>query len=1066
MLNFQDSVEAMPMRTIRDYREHMHSKLVTQATHNPHLSMDCPERWITSHGFQLFLQFDSAVPLMDPLEPSRRDLITFREQILPPDLLSHAFFSLDNVEDWVMTGPFTTFTRLEMERSRYFPPTLSQQDPLFRPNSSMSTNTRSEAGSEVFSEDPPPLSDCSRPGSAMSIRSESSQASQLPLSASLLPDAAQSNGFNPIRPKLARMPRQPRKAQREERKGMIAISRELWVHELRTIKAIPDTWDVSRDDHRVAYLVDMSEALELLRDDKGIVQSIQAYIRKQDQDSWAGKGSGGSLKGDTDVLAFPGEPGKAVRCRCGQFGCGGMRKCEFLDPQLLENCERYEVDDTERQKLSALVLEANEHESETEWTVIARFFRYVKGLKCKAKVNGVSCSGTAVVVPYKTPIPGQNKYFIGCSAWSPQANEQQKHISDCLRPHINEDLFRYAMDHDGLLPNSPTTHNSCCFTAHPRFGLLNCAYSHMIEGQIKIGRMVPHKCPCEMLIFEPVNPAPALANKAIIFVRKPHSHPIYPRTKPSSADRQKLNAAIDAAGLGSVTTQKLLDASSTRDLYGGKRVSEESPAFADKRLVRDTIAKRRGEAYPHGMGWLGVVNRFTTIDQKKPPVERYIHSVISKNSRLVVMMHPMLAQRVHHMTAIMFDYAYKRIEGELNECDAAGFSNSLNTRILFGSVIGDGLDSASYKTMFSEFWDAVESCTGQTLKLAPFYPDAKLKVIVLDGDIAQALGLGMFLVNYNKPEISGIHTTDPAEIISYSLKMCSVHFQRHINELPKTIPLNIIALAKSILTAKTQEEIDHWNSVMSSQTVTELKNWYEHKLCNPLIFRAINQSLSKIPLGIWNTTPDSTNYVESAHATRNAETSIHLSPLRAIETAEERDNIRVRELLQIELEGVGPKRNNDIYNREKRGLQRRQWTLQKQAQRDADLNNYDNLRAEIELIGEQNQVSLDRERQIRTDIQRLQGELAIDKRRHELKQEIAQLREEAAAEAALRRNLRIQKEETDAKANALRATSLSGVRIQGCHKDSRPSNPDTAATDRSGIDCEYLNHVSRLWHSS
>ncbi|CAK5276887.1 unnamed protein product [Mycena citricolor] len=419
------------------------------------------------------------------------------------------------------------------------------------------------------------------------------------------------------------------------------------------------------------------------------------------------------------------------------------------------------------------------------------------------------------------------------------------------------------------------------------------------------------------------------------------------------------------------------------------------------------------------MGWLGVVNRFTTIDQKKPPVEQYIHSVISKNSRLAVMMHPMLAQRVHHMTAIMFDYAYKRIEGELNECDAAGFSNSLNTY-------------------------------------------AKLKVIVLDGDIAQALGLGMFLVNYNKPEISRIHTTDPAEIISYSLKMCSVHFQRHINELPKTIPLNIIALAKSILTAKTQEEIDHWHSVMSSQTVTELKNWYEHKLHNPLIFRAINQSLSKIPLGIWNTTPD----IPDGQLRRETVKPSIIHLLISIYSAEERDNIRVRELLQIELEGVGPKRNNDIYNREKRGLQRRQWTLRKQVQRDANLNNYDNLRAEIELIGEQNQVSLDRERQIRTDIQRLQGELAIDKRRHELKQEIAQLREEAAAEAALRRNLRIQKEETDAKANALRATSLSGVRIQGCRKDSRPSNPDTAATDRSGIDCEYLNHVSCLWHSS
>jgi hypothetical protein len=54
---------------------------------------------------------------------------------------------------------------------------------------------------------------------------------------------------------------------------------------------------------------------------------------------------------------------------------------------------------------------------------------------------------------------------------------------------------------------------------------------------------------------------------------------------------------------------------------------------------------------------------------------------------------------------------------------------------------------------------------------------------MLDGEVAQALGLGSFLAMYNQPAISNIHTTDKIELLAYLLKTCTVHFQRSVKFL-------------------------------------------------------------------------------------------------------------------------------------------------------------------------------------------------------------------------------------------------------------------------------------------
>ena len=67
------------------------------------------------------------------------------------------------------------------------------------------------------------------------------------------------------------------------------------------------------------------------------------------------------------------------------------------------------------------------------------------------------------------------------------------------------------------------------------------------------------KCPAVMLIFVPVDTS---IHQAVVFLRGPHNHPMHPKTKPSSEDKNKLEMAIQAAGTRKLTVQKLLNGAS------------------------------------------------------------------------------------------------------------------------------------------------------------------------------------------------------------------------------------------------------------------------------------------------------------------------------------------------------------------------------------------------------------------------------------------------------------------------------------------------------------------------
>ncbi|KAJ7029522.1 hypothetical protein C8F04DRAFT_1043205 [Mycena alexandri] len=680
-------------------------------------------------------------------------------------------------------------------------------------------------------------------------------------------------------------------------------------------------------------------------------------------------------------------------------------------------------------------LDSNEREAESVIGILARFYTRILHSKCKVK-----CAGVPTLIRLSNPYSGQ-AYFVGCSNWS--RNEKNKHLYWPIPHNVKEADLRFVMEHDGLLPpirQTPNMNETCTFTTHPRIGLKNCRFSHVVDGKIIPAKMQRRKCPTRMIIFIPVEATPATRHKTILILRNPHNHPMHPKIKPSADDRFKLGAAVQAVGLTGLTARTLLNAPTTSMVYDGNRVAEQSPAFADARKVRDFISVQKKKEHPHGMGWDGVVHRMSTREIDLPKSKQYIHAVVSKNGfKLAVTMHAQLAPYIHRIIHLPIDFTFKRIEGEMDEWEVVGFVDRFHRRLTFASLYCDKKSREAFEQLFIELFATIKRLTGETLKLAPFYPDAKCRIVMLDGEVAQALGFGDFLVNYNNPEISGILSRDPIQLLSFSLKTCTNHFDRHIDELPGDIFKSVIQKLKSIMYLATQEEIDEWHRFCAAQTHPAIQNWYRQKMANPWILPSVNKFLSNISDDNWDITPKQSNLVETAHAGRNAETSIGVGLLTGIMQSEQRDDIIAAELAQFNKDGVARQRFNGAAEREKLSAQRKIWAARKKANRNEQITGYETLKAERDQGNLDNKASLERQKILDAEIKSLQQDLQLDKRRTDLKERINELRRDAGEEQSGRREWAVRRAEIDKELEALRSGTLAGTRINGRRPTERPT---------------------------
>ncbi|KAF7369960.1 hypothetical protein MSAN_00625800 [Mycena sanguinolenta] len=268
-------------------------------------------------------------------------------------------------------------------------------------------------------------------------------------------------------------------------------------------------------------------------------------------------------------------------------------------------------------------------------------------------------------------------------------------------------------------------------------------------------------------------------------------------------------------------------------------------------------------------------------------------------------------------------------------------------------------------------------------------------------------------------------------------------FFSHIEELGQHIPQETMIRLRSIIGLETQEEIDDWYEFADLQRDEKVQHWLAHKRANPWVLPSVNKFLSKIASDDWDITPNHTNYVETAHAGRNAETSVGVPLLTAILQAKERDNIRAKEMAQIESDGVMRKRWNGIGEREKHAAQRKGWKMRKAYQRDDALMSYDSLIVERDGGDADNRASLERQSDLEAQIKVLKAEIALDKHRTDLPAQVADLRQDIDEEKALRRQWGVRRKEITGQIDALKKGKLAGVRVNG-------RRPTTAATAQSG----------------
>ncbi|KAJ6496154.1 hypothetical protein C8R45DRAFT_1094409 [Mycena sanguinolenta] len=1083
---------------IKAYRSWGFTDVLGHRDNDPFFSVDSAAEWMTSSGYQLHAsQEGSAITARSTLENATiKELKAFRSYMLTDKYQTHPFFSLEDPEKWIGPDAFQAYmdayaeprkmradsspissrapsrasSSVSMARSRtssrisLVPSSRASSPAFYAPSDSVSLAEFSRSGSPVsnFESDQP-----SRPSSSMSVIEISSDSDDgdTNLLGNLVPPAQSQHSLSSIQPKVeetvsllpvARVSTDslaPSIANKRKGKMMsqIAITRQLKVDEIIHLTAVPPTFDVPRKP--TAILLDLSGRPDLLtRDGKPV--TIDKFVRAENQESW--DGSSGHSRGDVVVCGFFPDLKKGIMCRRVDLTCNGIDVCEFLDPALFAGLERYEPDEAAMQELWVHEVDQNEAEAAASSGIIARYYKRIKNSKCK-----VQCGGSPTLVRLRKPSTYGKNYFIGCSKWT--RSEMGLHLYWPVPPNIDEDVLQFVMEHNGRLPDTPMTMNpKCILTVHPRVGLKNCVFSHIINGEIRTAKLKRRPCGSKMLIFVPIKESAETLHKAIVTLRNPHNHPMHPRTKPSAEDRLKLSAAVDAAGLTGLTVQKLLDAPSTSSIYDGKRVTETSPAFTNIRKVRKLIVEKRKVEYPKGTGWDGVLHEIQREAQLHKS-QRYIHTAMSKNGfRLVVTMHPTLAMLLHKILSLNIDFTFKRVEGNMNEWEVVGFVDSVEKRFTLASLYCDTQNKEAFTQLFKEFFDAVAHVTGERLKLAPFYPDAKCRVVIMDGEVPQAQGLAAFLEIYNNPRVSGIHTTDETELLSLCLKICNPHFLRywthpvfiplvlmitrsHIEELSSEIPQIVIDRLKSIMGLKTPEQISDWHQFVAAQSYEDVRNWYQHKLKYPWYLHSVNKSLSKIASDDWDITPLHSNYAETAHAARNAETGIHMPLLTAILKSKERDNIKADELALTFQNAIPPKRWNGSANREKLSAQRQIWTARKAAARNDELTSYDSLQKERDAGTKENKASIERGKLLDAEIKTLQEKMKLDRHRTDLRAEVVALRKEVTAELSLRQEWAVRRAEIDKQLTDLRKGGLAGVHINGRRPIERPSGVDNPA---------------------
>ncbi|KAF8225893.1 hypothetical protein L208DRAFT_1503629 [Tricholoma matsutake] len=308
---------------------------------------------------------------------------------------------------------------------------------------------------------------------------------------------------------------------------------------------------------------------------------------------------------------------------------------------------------------------------------------------------------------------------------------------------------------------------------------------------------------------------------------------------------------------------------------------------------------------------------------------------------------------IHIVLYLYIDYTFKWVTGELNAWDVVRFLDRLNCWIIFATLFCDRATREAFLQLFTEFADMVTQVTGSILKLCAFFPDGSLRCIILDAEAAQILGL---------------------------------------------VSAEVIKQLKGFVGLASQSEIDEWHAFCCSvddesvQSIDTIIFWIFNKIQHEWYLPSLNRLLSSIDQESWDLTPNHSNLAETAHAARNAETSIGVPVLTAVLQVHEWDNAKAKEIELMEKSDNMPCQWNGPDKQELLQAQRQAWGL------------YNELQEERQIGIEQNKESLGQQKLDRIGID-IKGEQELCRKwrscQKDIDDEVQELKTDSYSESQL-----------------------------------------------------------------
>ncbi|KAF8146022.1 hypothetical protein K438DRAFT_1628949 [Mycena galopus ATCC 62051] len=396
-----------------------------------------------------------------------------------------------------------------------------------------------------------------------------------------------------------------------------------------------------------------------------------------------------------------------------------------------------------------------------------------------------------------------------------------------------------------------------------------------------MAKLQRHACPAKLIILVPIDPTDLRA-VVIPIAGRPHSHPSFSRTKVPAVIQQQYQKCIAATSSIGITTLQVDKGQFTREILQGKLPQELHDSMINSRKRRDLVSAARKSKYPKGTGIEGVYHEFFN-DQSRDIGDRYIHAVTTQTdgTHVVITINPVLAELALDALWIMVDTTFAVVHGQTNEWKLIIWLNSIEKRTVIGRVWSNRATRDTFVLVWNGIFQAIETITGKKLNFKVFFPRSKLLGAIGDSEGAQAQGLGDVIILRRMNSAAGIGL-DVDDILSLVWKTCIVHFNRGVHALKSYIPENDWGYLLGFPYLVSDDEIEQYCTFCANSSISQVQNWWAHKLNYPWLLPSLNRHLSKMDKRYWDLTPSDTNPIEGSHAQDNQVNTTNRPLLEAI----------------------------------------------------------------------------------------------------------------------------------------------------------------------------------------